>query len=712
MSSDPIKWVDDIRAASLVTARQRANKPDHIVRLLTDHAYENGLSAEVLDQVVDVLASKNHLDQSCTVALVKSLYPESSVPDDAVFKVIGCLGQGVNKPNANTQNGLLKWLIMVYDVLEHPRLLSRLYRVLFNLLDMISLRATLCHLLSLITRRKHVRPYRIQMLLELARIVGEEPALVGLIRVFKDYYPDIIIQNTAKARASLFQHPSKAWKERLSEIQQKHASKDQPGTEVYSSFKVARRGVNVANRGRNSALPDLRTSHANESTVTLEEVETVDDFIDKLDRIELPNQIVSILGDPLLQKYLDLKPSNVALKRLDNWLSTFMAEELNSLVDNEVPNGRMSEVLSCLAKYAQVTRSPLPPSCYRFLKSLLPNWQGSVYRDEVLQLSALLPLEPFEGAFQTYFIHIETALLDNTLASKLGILQLYTNLLRHWTTLSLNKKPSTRHGNDDPLSNLVTYVDVLCLTILDSPSDPRSSAVSHVLTFWETATVGLSHSRPYSPLRITIPSAPLVYALLFTPSLSTLSRLCSILVLYKQAFEAAMATSTPGAQRIDYPRPYVNQFNGYLMDICNCLWRNRAFNADDVNALGCLAPREILSALRQHADQVTCPLPTMFSLSHSSVLCAVSIASFRALEDERAEEIEVRHAGPVTQRSLAALGSEGGIQLSWAAYRLEVLGWLEGRGVGGVSSLMYNTMKHLLSNSKGRESVGERSQIV
>jgi centromere protein I len=40
--------------------------------------------------------------------------------------------------------------------------------------------------------------------LELSRRVGNEPSLVGLIRVYKDYYPDVIVGDAASGRASVF----------------------------------------------------------------------------------------------------------------------------------------------------------------------------------------------------------------------------------------------------------------------------------------------------------------------------------------------------------------------------------------------------------------------------------------------------------------------------------------------------------------------------
>jgi len=41
----------------------------------------------------------------------------------------------------------------------------------------------------------------------------------------------------------------------------------------------------------------------------LEEVEDVSDFVKKLDKLEMPNQLVAALEDPLLRKLIALKPS-------------------------------------------------------------------------------------------------------------------------------------------------------------------------------------------------------------------------------------------------------------------------------------------------------------------------------------------------------------------------------------------------------------------
>jgi centromere protein I len=60
--------------------------------------------------------------------------------------------------------------------------------------------------------------------------------------------------------------------------------------------------------------------------VTLEGIDNVDDFVEKLDRIEAPGQMISFLTDPLLQKYVELRPSPVTSTRIDLWLSACLED--------------------------------------------------------------------------------------------------------------------------------------------------------------------------------------------------------------------------------------------------------------------------------------------------------------------------------------------------------------------------------------------------
>lgn len=162
--------------------------------------------------------------------------------------------------------------------------------------------------------------------MELVRNVGDgEKELLGLVRVYKNYYPDIIVGDLTGRASWVFKHPDPEWDERLRTIHESNASRTTAVAAEHSSFSVVRRG---AKRSRVDVIPEVLTSRVNEHSTTLEDVQSADDFVEKIEKIELPNQVVSALVDPLAQKFLVLNPSDLALRRMKNWLDDFFNEQI------------------------------------------------------------------------------------------------------------------------------------------------------------------------------------------------------------------------------------------------------------------------------------------------------------------------------------------------------------------------------------------------
>lgn len=90
--------------------------------------------------------------------------------------------------------------------------------------------------------------------------------------------------------------------------------------------------------------------------MTLEGIDSVDDFVEKLDRIEPPGQLVSLLADPLLQKYVDLNPSRISTARIGVWLAACLEEQFEAHRQGAGDDGYLDEILSGLLRYAQYTK--------------------------------------------------------------------------------------------------------------------------------------------------------------------------------------------------------------------------------------------------------------------------------------------------------------------------------------------------------------------
>ncbi|CVK89569.1 related to Mis6 domain protein [Fusarium mangiferae] len=684
--------VDEVIESSKIPAKTRQTNVKSTIASLTSLSYEWGLLPETLDDLIILVTTPNHLDQASQAAIIRNLYPVAPISRKSVLQVISCLGHGALKPSLTLQAALLKWLITVHHTLESPQTLSQTYSFLFNLLDTAATRPNLSHLLALITRRKHVQPFRIQALLSLSRQTGHDPSLIGLLRVFKDYYPEVIVGDAVRGKASSFKHPDLQWRARLDEIQDAHLHQTEKGTlRPRDGFRVHRP---IGRSTRNRTIPVVHTSYVAEDSVTLEEIENVASFVKNLDKLELPNQLVAVLADPLLQKLMLLRPDGESEQRLVNWLNGV----LQDVRDGDADENTFFDMLDILREYVISTKN-LPPLLLDFFARFLPLWDGSGRRDAIFEILSYSPLLDFQGLYKHIFQPLEAATLDNSPESLLALLALYKNLLHHWTVLleSIDTVPDHASGT---ITALVRHVNPLALTVCQTC--PSVSSRSAILDFYEQNARLVSHQVLKHYICIELPPSSLIYILFFSSSAAIVSRICAILAFYKKGFEMAMLTK-PGREkssRIDstsYNRIFVSLFNGYLMDMCNCFWRGRAFTNSDPNALGCMIPRSLVPVLSSYVTSVdeAHTLASLFSLSHSPLLSLQSKRCIRGLEDAEVDSdssLRTRHEGPPTQSSLGQLASSGGLRISWQDYRIKVLEALTASELGGITDLLKNTM--------------------
>ncbi|KAJ5757417.1 uncharacterized protein N7511_006111 [Penicillium nucicola] len=711
-SSNLLDAVEHLEAVAFVPPKQRYTDVSQLTKTIASDAYDSGIPQSALARLLKILTTKNNLDQGTVTSLVKNLYPQERIVSKNVTRIVCCLGPSKNKPSPATQALLLRWLILSYDILEERSHLSKLYAVLFNHLDMISLRKPLCHLLSVITRRKHVKPFRIQALMELIQISGgDDKELISLLRIFKNYYPEIILGDFggSKRNALFFKHPDPEWSSHAKLIQDQNAEKVQTGQQ--SNFQIVHRGT-VKRSRIEVVVPTLQTSRVSYKQTSIEELRDISHFVESIEKIELPNQIISTLGDGMAQKYLHLVQSEAAYHRLNEWLRNFLEDKLDMIREDEDEEPEtLSYVLEFVVGYVSFTKD-LPSSIRSFLKSYLQIWNGKDNREHVFRLLQYTPITSFDSLRSELLSPLESAALDGSLESRTALLGFYSTLISQWG-ISLRSEPATPEQSY-PLSQMILHVELLAYSILEFPPDehqkPFKPAANSVLDFYKALADLFSHAPEDARFRLTIPYAQTVYTLAFTPNISVISSLESILAIYKGAFEASVSSQVLQAQGTPaYGTDLVLRFNGYVMDMCNILWRNRALNTEDPNALGCLVPAQTVTALatyvrdmneaakhydRENAFNIT--LTSAFSLSHHAAFCNLSAACFAEVEEDQDITGDRPKLGkPVTHKALVALEKDGGAKMSWQEYRVYMLDWLETIGSRGTGILMRSTMKAL-----------------
>ncbi|KAM0278134.1 hypothetical protein ACHAQH_005332 [Verticillium albo-atrum] len=677
---------DELRdlISDVAEAKKRFISIKPTIENLTSRAYDHGLLPDDLNELILLITKPNYLDQASLNLLVNNLYPTSRIAPDVVLKVIGCLGRGELKPSLPIQAGLLRWLVMIYHVIENPAILSQSYAVLFNLLETAAIS------------------------LGLSRQTGHDPALTGLLRIFKDYYPEIIVGEAIKGKASAFKHPDPQWRERLGEIQRDYAQRSaETISHSQNGFTVSRHTLSGRRGPRPSGVPAVHTSYADETSVTLEEVDSADRLAQTLEKIELPNQLAAVLADPLLQKLVALRQDDVMLRRTVHWLDALLDDVVTGNADVKV----LIDTMEVLEDYVFRTKET-PPVVLNFLAKLFERWDGVEAQSSILGILHYTALTNFDELKRLLFQPLEKC-LPRKPATRVLLLDTYRHILHNWTSILLSQNPIPAGIPFDTIKQLQLHANTLALSLIQAcPSIATNSAI---LDFYEQVAATTSHPFLQPHLRIAIPPPPLVYLIFFSPSLGNVSRLAGVLALYKTAFDAAMARS-----KTAYTSADLRTFNSFLMDLCNCLWRGRAFNSTDTNALGCLAPRAATARYQRYAEDLgsDLALPQLFGLSHSPLLSLQSIACVRALEDEAFRGdggvmIATRHAGPVTQASLQRLAAARGLPLKWAEYRLQVLKHLERRGFVGILEFMKNILKVLqgTGNTSSQGSQGSRTSV-
>lgn len=98
--------------------------------------------------------------------------------------------------------------------------------------------------------------------------------------------------------------------------------------------------------------------------MTLEEIENTTGFVRNLEKIKLPNQLVAVLADPLLQKLILLRPSDEADQRIANWLNS----ALQDVIDGDAEEAMLFDVLDILRDYVVSSKVHICPSSVHSLK--------------------------------------------------------------------------------------------------------------------------------------------------------------------------------------------------------------------------------------------------------------------------------------------------------------------------------------------------------
>ncbi len=243
---------------------------------------------------------------------------------------------------------------MTYELLEDTAALSKCYSVLFNLLDTTSLRAELCHLLSIITREKHVRPFRIMLLNDLSITAGQEPALQKLMLVYEGYAPNSLNVGKVSQKVSLgFAPPDAEWSAQLDKIPEntKLQTKN-PTVQDLVQEDSSTQAIHDVSNTTNKVNPNSTEKHH--------------DIITSLSKPFPTELTLSDLSNRTFQSHATLMPADDLAESLNNLLTPIFTQQLKNLesgreTETEKALANILEEVLIFTKFTKVYQSPPPP---------------------------------------------------------------------------------------------------------------------------------------------------------------------------------------------------------------------------------------------------------------------------------------------------------------------------------------------------------------
>eukprot|EP00742_Colponemidia_sp_Colp-10_P012414 GILJ01013943.1.p1 GENE.GILJ01013943.1~~GILJ01013943.1.p1 ORF type:complete len:748 (+),score=102.95 GILJ01013943.1:172-2244(+) len=555
-----------------------------------------GLSSEQITRAVEVAlhCSMDLIRPAVRPRLIKCLIPRRYISDHVVVTLLG-RWHTIPLPSRLTW---LKWLLCVYDFVEHKAQLHKLYSVFFHMLEYETLRPLVCQMLYRLTRRQDVKPFRIRKLYELRGRFGDELALAGLMDLYKIYHGDMqLVSSKANKSAHFFKPPDRKLSSKIVAVQNRWSSGTSSVTDAPLSLQLQRPSVSSGTQNRSSKekrqianlIPAVSVSSKSKQ-VSVEEIGSLEELVTFAAAMELPSNLGSVLTNPTLQHFISLSRNPVALNRIRYWIAHLLEDELIFRKTNVVSTRneyRFQYLFSSLLNFCSFIQEVIP-EVESFLIQYIRTWDGVEEFGSVLELVSRMRPRPYEQLYESILKPIHRLYIVSSAWVKAQIITSHTNLLRRWCRLDWQtyfssdlEKSKWAHfifgqipdevDHLRTIFELIQYLDQLCVIGLAAESDHVLIQDAALSLFELVSELGPVYSVPF----VIAPSPSLVYRMFLSSSAMAVTRICGVLVGYKTAFEHLKQTDQTSIQlsfRSGIDK--ISSFNSFIWDFCNTLWRN------------------------------------------------------------------------------------------------------------------------------------------
>ncbi|NXN56091.1 CENPI protein, partial [Rynchops niger] len=562
-------------------------------------ALQRGLPTEGFDVLLKVALS-GKLADTVNTRLLKSLVPASVIPETSVVSAVSWLCVG--KCSDNIQLLFLRWLITMFDFIDHKEELHALYGFFFSFLQDEKMCPYVCHVLYLLTRKESVRPFRIRRLLDLQVKMGMQPHLQALLSLYKLFCPELVTITLPGKTKTYFKNSEGPWKAAINAVRRRNQANSPVfqtlflGTAQPQSRKRkwnTQLMIPASSTNRNNLEEDREKNcvklYSRNESFPVEQLQTFSQLLQNIHRLEFPSQMGSVLTHPLLLHYMNCIKDESVYLRLYYWMGQTLQEECPWCVaDNSQYEEEFKDFLETVYKTECFLQEGFS-SCEEFLYKSLPLWDGVCCQSQVLRLVSWIPLGTFSEMKSHLYDPLVQLFFTSSLYFKCSVIESLKELLQNWLNWHVthldSESDSQVHSLNTTLSGLVNTVAELIHFV------GRISAVAlrlennhtfllyFILDFYETVCdIYLRYNLPL----LIMPPAGVFYPALLSMDAVNLNQLCYIMYRYRTNLVAAKENDLSKKQMLQFKfsSQTYQEYNQYLIAMVGCLWTSSAFQKD------------------------------------------------------------------------------------------------------------------------------------
>ncbi|XP_049624233.1 LOW QUALITY PROTEIN: centromere protein I-like [Suncus etruscus] len=578
------------------TSRSRDKNLGKHLKSVENMAQKNGLSTEGIDILLNVALS-GKFGAATNTRLLKCMIPATLIAEDSVVKAVSWLCVG--KCSGSTKVLFYRWLVAMFDFIDHKEQINLLYGFFFASLQDDTLCPYVCHFLYLLTKKEHVKPFRVRKLLSLQAKMGMQPHLQALLSLYKFFAPTLISVSLPIRKKIYFKNSENLWKIALLQVRQRN----QRPFPVTLNMILGSSNVCPEKKKRNfqSLIPEIHCGSSSndygqsgmslsdylgsKGSVKLEQLKSFPQLLENINCLELSSQMGAVLKNPLLLHYINCITYESVLLRFYYWLSQTLQEECIWYKVNNYENEKeFTNFLDTIIK-AQCFLQEGFYSCEAFLYKSLPIWDGHCCRSQVLQLVSWIPLSSFSELKPLIFDPLARIFFTSTIYFKCSYLQSLKELLQNWllrlsadyqmklVNRFINPQETTLDGSMNSVAELIHYVGWLSTIAMRLESN-QTFLLHFILDFYEkVCDIFINYDLP---LLVVLPPG-VFYPALLSMDASVLNQLGYIMHRYHNNLTSAKEKVLLKKTNLEhnFSSKTYQEFNQYLTVMVGCLWTSK-----------------------------------------------------------------------------------------------------------------------------------------